>query len=114
MSSSIITGTMVLFALALSFSLFLVFRNEWVFRQREKLNSYWFDQSMKELDKARVLADSGNHDEWLLAMQRAKAWLYYLDEYDSYDTMMKKFWIWDIEKFRKVSEPAARREQSHG
>ena len=50
---------------------YMLFRNEWVFEQRGKLIYY-------------------NIDGHLIIL-----------EYEDYDTMMRKFWVWDIEKFKK-------------
>jgi hypothetical protein len=48
---------------------FMFFRNEWVWKKRNEIILYRYDE---------------------------------FDDYISYQEMFKKFWIWDIEKMRKV------------
>lgn len=59
--------------LLLCFPIGIVIRNEWVYKQRMKLNKF----------------EQGIH---------------LINNYISYDAMMKHFWIWDIEKLKIKKE----------
>ena len=59
--------------LFLSFSFYIMFRNDWVYRNRIRL-----------INKCETLED-------FIAFRRLP----------SYSRMMWKFWVWDIEKFKK-------------
>lgn len=67
--------------LMMVYSVVGLFRNQWVFRQRQTMLSYCYDRDTRE---------------WAaLGQPRPDDFL------PSYDVMMAKFWVWDVNKFLK-------------
>lgn len=76
---------LVLFVAALGFTSLKLRRNEWVYQERTRLIREFHDKRVEDIYNGIV-------PDWRLEWD---------DDYLSYDEMMKKFWVWDIEKLRK-------------
>lgn len=75
MIPTILISVSVLLLILLSYSFLMLIRNDWVFRERIRL----MDERFKRNSTYRPL------DE----------------DYLTYDQMMRRFWIWDVERMRK-------------
>lgn len=83
----ILQTTLVLICATLVFCVFMMVRNQWVYRQRQRLINEFYDERRAQLKKG--LWPSSN-EEWD-------------DHYLSYDEMLYRFWIWDVSKLRRKS-----------
>jgi hypothetical protein len=70
-------AVMVLCVLGIAWAQFMLYRNRWVYRERTRLIS-----------------------EYYLSRDYEPAWRWDAN-YLSYDEMMRRWWIWDVEKLRK-------------
>lgn len=72
-------------AIVLVYSIFMLIRNEWVSTKRTNLIDEFFDKKIQMIRRGEIPSYDNNWN----------------DDYLSYDEMMRKFWVWDIEKLRK-------------
>lgn len=69
----------------MAFLVTAMIRNNWVHRQRMGLINAFYHPP-------------GGTDEW---WERTKGGANWDDDYLSYDGMLWRFWVWDVEKLRK-------------
>lgn len=87
MTLEILLTLLGLCVVGMVFTLLMMFRNDWVYRERCKL----IERASKE---SRRRIDHGDLDFM-------RAWDEYENEYLSYDEMLHRFWIWNVEKLRR-------------